>query len=345
MIAWEVTRSCNLSCVHCRASAGRGPYPNELSTDQCKRLLKEAVGFARPTIILTGGEPLMRKDIFDIAGYGSELGLRMVMAPNGTLVTLEIARRMVDAGIQRISISLDAASAAKHDAFRGVPGAFQGAIEGIRAAREAGLPFQINSTITRINHDQMEGILQMAMEMGAAALHIFLLVPTGRAEEMRDQELSAQEYEKTLHWFYDQRDRVPLALKATCAPHYYRILRQRARQEGKKVSRDDYGLDAVTRGCLGGISFCFISHVGRVQPCGYLELDCGNVLNEGLQRIWEESRIFMNLRDVDGYQGKCGCCEYRHVCGGCRARAYAITGNYLAEEPYCVYQPAGGPSE
>jgi len=344
MIAWEVTRSCNLSCVHCRAAAERGPYPGELSTDECKRLLREVASFARPTIILTGGEPLMRADIFDIASYGSEMGLRMVMAPNGTLVTPEAARRLVEVGIQRISISLDAASEAEHDAFRGVPGAFQGAISGIRAAREAGLPFQINSTITRLNLDQMEGILRMAVEMGAAALHIFLLVPTGRAEEMKDQELSPEDYEKTLHWFYDQRGRVPLALKATCAPHYYRILRQRARQAGKSVTREDYGLDAVTRGCLGGISFCFISHMGKVQPCGYLELDCGNVLREGIQRVWEESVIFQKLRDVDGYEGKCGYCEYRQVCGGCRARAYAITGNYLAEEPYCVYRPSGGPS-
>jgi len=286
----------------------------------------------------------MRRDIFDIAAYGSELGLRIVLATNGTLVTAEIARRMLEVGIQRISISLDAARAAKHDAFRGVPGAFHGAISGIKAAKEAGLPFQINTTITRSNNDQMEGILRMAVEIGAVALHIFLLVPTGRAEEMKDQELSPQDYEKTLHWFYDQRDRVPLALKATCAPHYYRILRQRAQEEGKSITRKEYGLDAVTRGCLGGISFCFISHVGIVQPCGYLELDCGNVRDEGIQRIWEESHIFRKLRDIDGYEGKCGYCEYRHVCGGCRARAYAITGNYLAEEPYCIYQPAGGPS-
>ncbi|MBW2306132.1 MAG: heme b synthase [Deltaproteobacteria bacterium] len=344
MIAWEVTRSCNLACVHCRASAERGPYPNELSTEECKELLKRVTVFAQPTIILTGGEPLVRGDIFEIAAHGSHLGLRMVMAPNGTLVTPEIARRMVEVGIQRISISLDAASADKHDSFRGVPGAFQGAIAGIRAAKEAGLPFQINSTITRINHDQIKEILRMAVEMGAAALHIFLLVPTGRAEEMKDQELSPQDYEKTLHWFYEQRDRFPLALKATCAPHYYRILRQRARQEGKEVNTEAYGLDAVTRGCLGGISFCFISHVGKVQPCGYLELDCGNVRNEAFQRIWEESPVFRKLRDVDGYEGKCGYCEFRHVCGGCRARAYSITGNYLAEEPYCVYQPTRGPS-
>jgi radical SAM protein with 4Fe4S-binding SPASM domain len=171
------------------------------------------------------------------------------------------------------------------------------------------------------------------------ALHIFLLVPTGRGKELKDQEISALDYEKTLHWFYEQIDKVPLQLKATCAPHYYRILRQRAKKEGKKMTSKEHGLDAMTRGCLGGISFCFISHIGQVQPCGYLELNCGNVREKSFHKIWANSEVFKNLRNTDGYHGKCGRCEFRKVCGGCRARAYELSGEYMAEEPYCIYEP------
>jgi radical SAM protein with 4Fe4S-binding SPASM domain len=156
---------------------------------------------------------------------------------------------------------------------------------------------------------------------------------------MKDQEISGLDYEKTLHWFYDQIDKVPLQLKATCAPHYYRILRQRAKKEGKKITPKEHGLDAMTRGCLGGISFCFISYIGQVQPCGYLELNCGNVREKPFQEIWTQSEVFQNLRNTEGYQGKCGRCEFRKVCGGCRARAYEISGEYMAEEPYCIYEP------
>jgi radical SAM protein with 4Fe4S-binding SPASM domain len=174
------------------------------------------------------------------------------------------------------------------------------------------------------------------------AHHIFLLVPTGRGKEMAQDAIPPEEYERTLHWFYDQRERVPLQLKATCAPHYYRILRQRAHAEGKEVTPKTYGLDAVTRGCLGGCGFCFISHVGDLQPCGYLEVACGNVRQAPLSSLWQSSEVFRRLRDYEGYKGKCGHCEYRNVCGGCRARAYEITGDYLGEEPFCTYEPRRG---
>jgi len=164
-------------------------------------------------------------------------------------------------------------------------------------------------------------------------------VPTGRGKELQNQEISALDYEKTLNWFYEQREQVPLQLKATCAPHYYRILRQRAKKEGKKVTPKEYGLDAMTRGCLGGVSFCFISHVGQVQPCGYLELNSGNVREISFQEIWANSEVFQHLRNADAYRGKCGRCEFRKVCGGCRARAFETSGDYMAEEPYCVYEP------
>jgi AdoMet-dependent heme synthase len=339
MVAWEVTRSCNLRCVHCRASAQAGPYPGELSTDEAFALMDDIASFAKPVIILTGGEPLLRPDILDIARRGTALGLRMVMAPNGTLLTLERAGDLLAAGIQRISVSLDGATPATHDAFRAVPGAYEGALRGIEAARQAGLAFQINTTVTQRNLQELPSILELAVRLGAVAHHIFLLVPTGRGKEMAHQAISPEEYESTLHWFYDQRERVPLQLKATCAPHYYRILRQRARAEGKSVTPQSHGLDAVTRGCLGGCGFCFISHVGDLQPCGYLEAHCGNVRDTPFSKLWRTAEVFARLRNFDAYKGKCGRCEYRNVCGGCRARAYEITGDYLAEEPFCTYQP------
>jgi heme b synthase len=301
--------------------------------------MDEIASFSKPVIILTGGEPLLRSDIFDLARYGTSKGLRMVMATNGTLITEETIQAMKASGIQRISISLDGPNAETHDAFRKVKGSFEGSLRGIEMAKKGGLEFQINTTITRANLHLIAEILQLAVNLGAVAHHIFLLVPTGRGKDLQDQEISALDYEKTLHWFYEQRDRVPLQLKATCAPHYYRILRQRAKKEGKKITPKEYGLDAMTRGCLGGLSFCFISHVGQVQPCGYLELNCGNMREKSFKEIWETSPVLQNLRNTNSYQGKCGRCEFRKVCGGCRARAYESLGDYMAEEPYCIYEP------
>jgi AdoMet-dependent heme synthase len=342
LVAWEITRNCNLSCVHCRAAATRGPYEGELDTAACKGLLDRIREVGTPIVILTGGEPMLRDDIYEVARYGNDLGLRMVMAPNGTLIAPDSARALRDAGIRRISVSLDGATPERHDAFRGVDGAFERAVAGIGHAREAGLEFQINTTITRANLDEMADIQKLAESLGAAAHHIFLLVPTGRAKEIAEQAIDAAQYEQALNWFYDRREATEMQLKATCAPHYYRILRQRAKADGKKVSFETHGLDAVTRGCLGGTGFCFISHRGIVQPCGFLELNCGDVTKTPFPEIWRNSEIFRNLRDFDKLTGKCGRCEYRKVCGGCRARAYEATGDYLAEEPLCTYQPACG---
>jgi len=339
LVAWEVTRNCNLNCVHCRAAATCGPYTGELGTDAALKLVDEIVLTGSPIVILTGGEPLLRDDIFDIAQYGTQKGLRMVMAPNGTLITAASAKQMVDSGIQRISISLDGASAESHDRFRQVDGAYEGALSGIAHAKAAGLAFQVNTTITQANLEEIEKIHHLAEELGAVAHHIFLLVPTGRGKYIVDQEITAEQYEKTLNWFYDQRDKTRMQLKATCAPHYYRILRQRARQEGKKVTFQTHGLDAVTRGCLGGTGFCFISHRGVVQPCGFLDVNCGDVSKTPFHEIWKTSKVFQDLRNFAALKGKCGACEYNRVCGGCRARAYEATGDYMAEEPLCSYQP------
>lgn len=354
MVAWEVTRSCNLACGHCRASALCGPYEGELGTEKCLRILDEIAAAGKPVIILTGGEPLLRADIYEIAAYGNSLGLRMVLATNGTFVTEAVAKKLIESGIRRVSISLDGPDAASHDTFRGVPGAFVEALAGIEAMKKAGLEFQINTTITRTNLDQIREIHDLAHRLGAAAHHIFLLVPTGRGKELADQAITALSYEETLNWFYEEGLGCGIQLKATCAPHYFRIFHQRQKErrgmtEKPMPSRavsgkpsDGHGghsLNAMTRGCLGGISFCFISHTGQVQPCGYLELDCGQVTEKNFPEIWSDSEIFRNLRDLGLYEGKCGRCEFLRVCGGCRARAYEATGDYLAEEPLCIYEP------
>jgi heme b synthase len=340
LVAWEVTRKCNLNCVHCRAGSERGPYPGELDTAKCIDILDQIRSVGTPIIILTGGEPLLREDIFELAAYGTRAGLRMVMATNGSLLSPDIIERMKSSGIMRVSVSIDGADEHQHDRFRMVDGAFRRSMEGIRLLKDAGVEFQINTTVTQHNVENIKDILDMSVRLGAAAHHLFLLVPTGRAREMVNQEIDAAEYEKLLRWFYHMRDKVPLHLKATCAPHYYRVLRQEARAKGEKVDFETYGLDAMTRGCLGGTAFCFISYDGIVQPCGYLELNCGDLKHATFGSIWSGSKEFNQLRDFSSYKGKCGKCGYLRFCGGCRARAFESTGDFLAEEPLCAYQPS-----
>lgn len=341
LIAWEVTRRCRLNCVHCRAAAQDGPYAGEFTTGECFRTLENIAAFCKPIIILTGGEPMLREDIYDIARHGSDLGLRMVMAPCGELVTPESVGRMRAAGIQRISLSIDGATASGHDDFRRVPGAFDAVMHAAENARAGGLEFQVNTTVTRRNLAELPDILALAVRIGAAAYHPFLLVPTGRGRRMTGEELTPEEYERVLVWIYEQREKLSIPFKPTCAPHYYRILRQREHAKGRAVSPQTHGLDAMTKGCMGGQSFAFISHVGRVQICGFLETECGDMRAEdfNFRHIWETSPVLLQMRAIDKYHGRCGRCEYGRVCGGCRARAYAMSGDYLAEEPFCIYTP------
>ncbi|MDR1243055.1 MAG: heme b synthase [Deltaproteobacteria bacterium] len=339
LLAWEITRSCNLACKHCRAAAHPEAYPGELTRAEAVKLISGFAETGAPIIIFTGGEPLMRPDVFDLVSCADAQKLRCVLATNGTLITPDIARDMKKSGIQRCSISIDGLDASTHDAFRGLPGAFSSAMAGIAHLKKAGLEFQINTTITRDNLTGFKDIFKLADSLGAAAWHIFLLVPTGRGAEIQDQMISAEEYEAILNWFYDFRKTTRMQLKATCAPHYYRVMRERARAEGIKATPQNFGLDAVTRGCLGGTGFCFISHTGDVQPCGYLDLHCGNALQQPFPEIWRTSAPFLQFRNQAEYEGKCGYCEYHKVCGGCRARAYSLTGRYMAEEPLCRYVP------
>lgn len=371
LMAWEITRSCNLACAHCRAAALRHPYTDELTTEECYRLLDQVSDIGRPIIILTGGEPLLRRDIFDIAAYGIEQGLRVVLATNGVLVTPEVARRLAMVGIPRISVSIDFPNATEHDLFRGKAGSFQAALDGIRAARDAGVQVQINSTITKSNVACLEDLLALALEVGAVAFHPFMLVPTGRGKELESEELAPIEYEKTLHWIYDKSKEMGdrIFFKPTDVPHYMRVVSQReavapvnpsshqqtdsikapthairghsigGSPRGGRPVRHAGGMESITRGCLAGSGFFFVSHTGIVQGCGYLEVPAGNIRQQPLAEIWRTSPLFTELRDFSRLKGKCGRCEYRDVCGGCRARAYGATGDYLAEEPYCIHQP------
>jgi heme b synthase len=339
LLAWETTRRCNLACLHCRAAAGSGPYPGELTTAEGFKLLDELASMGQVVVILTGGEPLLRSDIFDLAAYGTSLGHRMVMAVNGTLLTPARASRLKEAGIQRVSISIDGATAASHDRLRAVDGAYAGALAGIEACREAGLPFQINTTVTRANRVELPAIYELALKLNAAAHHVFVLVPTGRGELIREELVSPEEYEQTLRWLLERQREGKLFIKPTCAPQFYRLWRQDAHARGEKISPASHGMEAMTKGCLGGQGFAFVSYKGEVQPCGYLELPAGNIRETPFPEIWEGSELFQQLRQVDGYHGKCHICQYRKVCGGCRARAYALSGDVLGDDPICPYEP------
>jgi len=302
----------------------------------------------KPIIILTGGEPLVRQDVLQIAKYAVNRGLRVVMGSNGTLVTEEMAVKSKGVPISRLAISLDFPTAKLQDDFRGKAGAFEAAMTGIVNARHAGIEVQINSTITKLNVSYLDEVLSLALRVGAVAFHPFLLVPTGRGKDLESVELSPQQYEETLNWIYDKQvelgDR--MFFKPTDAPHYLRVVRQR-QSRGKGIlagGKPEPGaghkpVNSITRGCLAGIGFCFISHRGRVQGCGYLDVEAGNIRKESFSQIWADSPLFRDLRDLSNIKGKCGVCEYKRICGGCRARAYEATGNYLEAEPYCVYEP------
>ena len=346
LIAWEVTRRCTLHCVHCRASAQDIPYENEFTLDECQQFLDSMLQFTPPPImILTGGDPMMREDIYDIIQYGKSLGLRMVIALCGEHLGSEIMRRLRESGILKISFSLDGSTAESHDNFRRVQGSFDTVLQGMEYAREAGIPFQVNSTISKYNVSELPGILAITIKSGADSFHPFLLVPTGNAKELMDMELAPEEYEKALHWIYEQSKSQNIMVKPTCAPHYYRIVRQKEKWQPQSQPATPhghgYGFSSMTKGCLGGQGFAFVSHTGKVQICGFLDVECGDVrdTNFEFKPIWDTSKVFQEMRDTDGYHGKCGVCEYRNVCGGCRARAYNVTGDYLESEPFCTYEP------
>lgn len=341
LIFWELTKECNLACRHCRAEAEKRSFQGELTLELINAAIDDIASCCSPIIVLTGGEPLYRSDVFDIAGHAAAKGLRTALATNGTLITAEIADRIRDSGIRRVSVSLDGSNSRTHDTFRGIPGSFDAALRGISHLRDAAVEFQINVTVTRRNKHELKDIYSLTKMLGGKALHLFMLVPVGCGVQLADSDmLSADRYEEVLNWLYEQSRRADMELRATCAPHYYRIVRQRAKEEGVRPHAPREGFSAMTRGCLAGSGVCFISHRGDVQPCGYLPITAGSILHQSFRAIWELSDVFARLRDSDALGGKCGLCEYRMVCGGCRARAYYEHGDILAEEPFCAYLPS-----
>ena len=391
LVFWEVTKGCNLRCIHCRATATELSSPTDLPTGVALGIIDQIAESANPILVLSGGEPLYRSDIFQLARYATDKNLRVALATNGTLVTKDVARMIVDSGVKRVSISLDGADAATHDTFRGIPGAFDAAVHGLRNLKTLGMSVQINMTIARHNAHQLPEVLQLAGNLGADALHTFLLVPVGCGVDIAEEQMvPTDEYERMLNWFYDQSLEGGIELKATCAPHYFRVVRQRRAAEGRSAeaaaqahapqSGNGHGIAAIgptdmmmpggtgieikpkgvaqpvghhtghpsghpsdmsamTKGCLAGTGVCFISHEGEVYPCGYLPVIAGDLRKQTFAEIWNHSVVFEQLRDTGGLKGKCGCCEFRNVCMGCRARAFAKTGDFMAEEPFCIYEP------
>ena len=374
LIFWESTAGCNLECIHCRRiTVADQLVPQDLKTYEVFNMIDEIAAFGRPIFVLSGGEPLFRPDIYDIARYATDAGLIVALASNGTLITAAVAQKIKDSGVKRVSISLDGADAPTHDVFRG-PGAFDASMKGIEHLHDIGVPYQINTTVARHNVHQMPQTLAMAKKIGAVALHLFLLVPVGCGVEIApDQQIHPDEYEAVLNWMYDAEMEGGIELKATCAPHYFRIVRQRQAEERRNgivrerpssMHRQEHGgntatgghpghpgghphgqgrhaMNAATKGCLAGTGVTFVSHRGEVFPCGYLPVEAGHVRKQGFQDIWENSKLFAELRDVDLLGGKCGACEFKQLCSGCRARSYGMTGDYLAEEPFCMYEPHG----
>ncbi|MBI5816135.1 MAG: radical SAM protein [Nitrospinae bacterium] len=343
LVFWETTAGCNLECIHCRRiDVARQLMKDDLTTEQSKKLIDGIAENGPCILVLSGGEPLFRPDIFELAAYADSKGLTVALATNGTMITAEIAKKIVDAKVQRVSISLDGASAETHDMFRKLPGSYERAIKGMKYLQELGMSTQINCTIAKHNVHEVEKLYQNAIDLGAEALHIFMLVPVGCGVQIEEsQSLDAATYERVLSWFYEVSKQGKIQTKATCAPHYFRIMRQKAAAEGIEVTPRTHGMAAMTKGCLAGQSICFVSHKGEVFPCGYFPLEAGNIHKQAFKDIWRDSDVFKTLRDQGLLKGKCGVCEYKTVCEGCRARAYFYTnGDYMAEEPFCIYEPA-----
>lgn len=324
IISWNTTNACNMYCKHCYRDAGC-KAEEELSTKEAKKLLDEIKKAGFMIMIFSGGEPLSRPDIVDLTAYAKKLGLIPVFGSNGTLLTKELAHDLKEAGAAGMGISLDSMDKAKHDEFRQFDGAWEGAVRGMKLCREAGIPFQIHTTVMDWNEHELEAITDFAVELGARAHHFFFLVPTGRAKSIEEESLRAKSYEDVLTRIMKKQQEVDIELKPTCAPQFLRI----AAEMGVKTR--------FHRGCLAGLSYCIISPRGKVQPCAYLNMEIGDVRKTPFDEIWKNSPVLNRLRTVE-YSGSCGQCRYGKLCGGCRARAAIYnSGDYMAGEPWCLY--------
>ncbi|MGB9712112.1 MAG: radical SAM/SPASM domain-containing protein [Dissulfurimicrobium sp.] len=341
-LAWEITRRCNLHCIHCRSSSEleiKG-HP-DFSTEEGFRILDDISNFARPVVVLSGGEPLLRMDWPRLARYGTEKGLRMCLATNGLLVTDEVCREIKTSGIKMVSLSLDGASAEVHDNFRDQPGAFDGVMNAARLFKRHSIDFLINSSFTKRNQAEIPKVMRLAKELGATAWYMFMIVPTGRGEDVMNELISPEDYEEILRWHYEmERHEDELLVRPTCAPHYYRVRLQLAKEKGEIPKKRTLKFSTGgSKGCLAGQLIALLDVDGNVLPCSYFPLPAGSIRERPFKDIWLNSPLFKEIRDFLSYKGRCGRCEYVSICGGCRARAYALTGDYLAEEPFCRYMP------
>ena len=346
-IAWEVTRACAYACVHCRADAMHTPDPNELNTEESLRLIDRLAEFGSPILVFTGGDPMMRRDLHELIAYATQKGLRCSLTPTATaLPTTARLEKVRDAGIRRIALSLDAPRPEIHDSFRQVPGSWQRTMDILHRAQSIGLSVQVNTTVAKHNVDLLDEMIPFLQEVGAVQWSLFFLVPTGRAQA--SNMISPEEHERVFHWLYDLSKNAPFDIKSTAAPMYRRVAIERKRAEqgsDKPVTFQGAGfqyadgLNRPTRGVNDGNGFLFISHVGDIQPSGFLPLTAGNVRTDNVIDVYRHSQLFTDLRTPDKIKGRCGVCEYRDVCGGQRGRAYGITGDYLESDPACIYIP------
>lgn len=348
-IAWEVTRACAYACVHCRADAMHTPDPNELKTDEALRLIDRLTEFGSPILIFTGGDPMMRKDLHELIAYATQKGLRCSLTPTATaLPTTARLEKVREAGIRRIALSLDAPRSEIHDDFRQVKGSWQRTMDILHRAQSIGVSVQVNTTVAKHNVDILDEMVPFLQEVGAVQWSLFFLVPTGRAQAKNM--ISPEEHERVFNWLYDLSKNAPFDIKATAAPMYRRVAIERKRAEqgaDKPVTFQGAGfqyadgLNRPTRGVNDGNGFLFISHVGDIQPSGFLPITAGNVRMDDVIDVYRNSQLFTDLRTPDKIKGRCGICEYRDVCGGQRGRAYGVTGDYLESDPACLYIPQG----
>jgi radical SAM protein len=339
LVIWEATQACDLECVHCRASAQSERDPGELTTEQGYRLLDEIRSFGEPLMVFTGGDPLKRPDLYDLIRYSVKIGLRTNVTPSATpLLTAAAIDGFKAAGVSRMAISLDGPDAASHDEFRGVPGTFDRAMFALRYARDIGLDTQLQTTVTRRNMHRLAEFAGISSEVRTKMWSLFFLIVTGRALEMDD--LRAEEYEKVFEFMYQLSKTAPYGIKTTEDMHYRPYVAQRMKEgHGAAEKQNAREVTWRTAGVSDGKGFVFVSHQGEIFPSGFLPVTGGNVLQDSLTDVYRNSGLFKTLRDTEQRGGKCGLCEYRKICGGSRARAYALTGDFLAEDPRCVYQP------
>lgn len=353
IVIWELTRACELKCLHCRAEAQYRRDPRELTFEEGKKLIDDIYSMNNPMLVFTGGDPLMRPDVFDIAEYAIKKGVRVSMTPSATPnVTKEAMEKAKKVGLSRWAFSLDGHCAEVHDHFRGTSGSFDLTMEKIKYLHELEIPVQINTVISRYNIDYLDEMAELVEKLNCVLWSVFFLVPTGRGQ-MEDM-ISPVQHEQVFKWLYELSKRVKFDIKTTAAQHYRRVVIQQKMRESKGNTENIQYLDALTkkgrtgsidglgrapRGVNDGNGFVFISHIGDVYPSGLLPIKAGNVRETPLPEIYRESPVFKDLRDPSKYKGKCGVCEFNQVCGGSRSRAYAVTGDYLESEPFCVYIP------